>query len=141
MVIAVVAAMLITAALFALYGANPLQAYFALFHEPFASLRGFGYTLVRAAPLMLIALGTIVSWRGCGDHLAGSIHFVFRLGVFTFGAFVEFCHWSRVGGSGCPDAGSAGGQRSAHLADDQLRRDPDRAVPCIRPYACSRRCA
>ena len=34
-----------------LYGANPLQAYFALFHEPFATLRGFGYALVRAAPL------------------------------------------------------------------------------------------
>ena len=55
--------MLITAFLFRSYGANPSQAYFALFHEPFATLRGFGYSLVRASPLALIALGTIVSWR------------------------------------------------------------------------------
>src|SRR5579871_3211342 len=56
-------AMLVTAVLFVSYGASPFQAYFALFHEPFATLRGFGYALVRAAPLSLIALGTIVSWR------------------------------------------------------------------------------
>lgn len=62
-VLALLAAMLITSFLFIAYGANPLQAYFALFHEPFATLRGFGYALVRASPLALIALGTIVSWR------------------------------------------------------------------------------
>jgi ABC-type uncharacterized transport system permease subunit len=60
---AFLAAMIITAFLFRLYGANPLQAYFALFHEPFATLRGFGYALLRTSPLALIALGTIVSWR------------------------------------------------------------------------------
>ena len=63
MVIAVAAAMLVTSALFLLYGANPLRAYLALFQEPFATMRGFGYTLVHAAPLTLVALGTIVSWR------------------------------------------------------------------------------
>jgi len=51
------------------YGANPLQAYFALFHEPFATLRDFGYSLVRASPLALIALGTIVSWRSGFSYL------------------------------------------------------------------------
>jgi ABC-type uncharacterized transport system permease subunit len=51
MVVAALAAMLITSLLFTLYQANPLQAYFALFHEPFASWRGFGYTLVRTAPI------------------------------------------------------------------------------------------
>ncbi|HTW23481.1 MAG TPA: ABC transporter permease [Candidatus Baltobacteraceae bacterium] len=61
--LALLAAMLLTSFLFVSYGANPLQAYFALFHEPFATLRGFGYALVRASPLALIALGTIVSWR------------------------------------------------------------------------------
>jgi simple sugar transport system permease protein len=55
--------MLVTAFLFRSYGASPWQAYFALFHEPFATLRGFGYALVRASPLALVALGTIVSWR------------------------------------------------------------------------------
>lgn len=61
--LAVLAALAITSILFLSYGANPFQAYFALFHEPFATLRGFGYALVHASPLALIALGTIVSWR------------------------------------------------------------------------------
>src|ERR1700677_3613158 len=69
MSLAVVAALLVTSLLFASYGANPLQAYAALFHEPFATLRGFGYTLVRTAPLTLIALGTIVSWRSGFGYL------------------------------------------------------------------------
>jgi general nucleoside transport system permease protein len=56
-------AMLLTSFLFLRYGASPLQAYAALFHEPFGTLRGFGYSLVRASPLALVALGTIVSWR------------------------------------------------------------------------------
>ncbi|MFY9689535.1 MAG: ABC transporter permease [Candidatus Acidiferrales bacterium] len=62
-VLALLVAMFLTSFLFVSYGASPLQAYFALFHEPFATLRGFGYALVRASPLALIALGTIVSWR------------------------------------------------------------------------------
>ena len=66
---AFLAAMAITAFLFIFYGANPLQAYFALFHEPFATLRGFGYSLVRTSPLALIALGTIVSWRSGFSYL------------------------------------------------------------------------
>jgi ABC-type uncharacterized transport system permease subunit len=61
--LAFVAAMAVAAIFFRYYGASPLQAYFGLFHEPFSTLRGFGYTLVRAAPLALVALGTIVSWR------------------------------------------------------------------------------
>ena len=63
------AAMLVTSFLFASYGASPLQAYLALFHEPFGTLRGFGYSLVRASPLALIALGTIVSWRSGFNYL------------------------------------------------------------------------
>ncbi len=66
---AFLAAMLVTAFLFLSYGANPLQAYFALFHEPFGTLRGFGYSLVRTSPLALIALGTIVSWRSGFSYL------------------------------------------------------------------------
>jgi len=66
---AFLAAMVIAAFLFLSYGANPLQAYFALFHEPFGTLRGFGYALVRTSPLALIALGTIVSWRSGFSYL------------------------------------------------------------------------
>ncbi|HXW61784.1 MAG TPA: ABC transporter permease [Candidatus Acidoferrales bacterium] len=61
--LAVCVAMGIAAIFFHHYGASPVQAYFGLFHEPFGTLHGFGYALVRAAPLALVALGTIVSWR------------------------------------------------------------------------------
>jgi simple sugar transport system permease protein len=66
---AFVAAMLVTSFLFLSYGASPFQVYFALFHEPFGTLRGFGYSLVRTSPLALIALGTIVSWRSGFSYL------------------------------------------------------------------------
>ena len=66
---AFLAAMALTSFLFLSYGASPWQAYFALFHEPFATIRGFGYALVRASPLALIALGTIVSWRSGFSYL------------------------------------------------------------------------
>jgi general nucleoside transport system permease protein len=79
---AFLAAMLVTAFLFRSYGANPWHAYFALFHEPFATLRGFGYALVRAAPLSLVALGTVVSWR------SGFAYLGFE-GSFIIGAVVS----------------------------------------------------
>ena len=84
MIIAVAAAMLVTSLLFALYGANPLQAYFALFHEPFATWRGFGYTLVRTAPFTLIALGTIVSWRSGFGYLGFEGCFVLGAAATTW---------------------------------------------------------
>jgi simple sugar transport system permease protein len=67
--LAILGAMGLAALLFADSGANPLTAYAALLHEPFATLRGFGYALVRATPLTLIALGTIVAWRSGFTYL------------------------------------------------------------------------
>jgi general nucleoside transport system permease protein len=69
MAVAILAAMAVTALLFAAYHANPLTAFYALFHEPFATFRGFGYALVKAAPLTMIALGTIVCWRSGFGYL------------------------------------------------------------------------
>jgi general nucleoside transport system permease protein len=80
--LAFLAALLITAILFASYGASPLQAYFALFHEPFATLRGFGNAVIRASPLALVALGTIVSWR------SGLAYLGFE-GCFVIGAIAS----------------------------------------------------
>ncbi|RMX05922.1 ABC transporter permease [Corticibacter populi] len=68
--LAVIAALLVCAVLFALQGANPLQAYASLFSGGFGDWRGIGYTLNKAAPLALIALGTIVAWR-CGFAYLG----------------------------------------------------------------------
>jgi simple sugar transport system permease protein len=67
--LAIAAALAVAALLFADSGANPLTAYIALLHEPFFTLRGFGYALVRATPLTLIALGTIVAWRSGFTYL------------------------------------------------------------------------
>lgn len=93
--LAVVAAMLVTSLLFILYRANPLQAYFALFHEPFASLRGFGYTLVRTAPLTLIALGTIVSWRSGFGYLGFEGCFVLGAAATSWLAlFASLAPWA-----------------------------------------------
>jgi ABC-type uncharacterized transport system permease subunit len=50
-------------ALFLLFGANPLFAYIGLVGDAFFDLRGFGYTLVQATPLILVSLGAIVAWR------------------------------------------------------------------------------
>jgi general nucleoside transport system permease protein len=95
MSLAVVAALVVTSLLFASYGANPLQAYVALFHEPFATLRGFGYTLVRTAPLTLIALGTIVSWRSGFGYLGFEGCFVLGAAASTWlGLFTGLSAWA-----------------------------------------------
>jgi ABC-type uncharacterized transport system permease subunit len=95
MSLAVAAALLVTSLLFASYRANPLQAYGALFREPFATLRGFGYTLVRTAPLTLIALGTIVSWRSGFGYLGFEGCFVVGAAATTWlGLFPGLSPWA-----------------------------------------------
>ena len=48
---------------------NPIDAYVVLFDASFGSLRGFGTTLNRATPLILVALGTCVAWRSGFGYL------------------------------------------------------------------------
>ena len=60
---AVLLAFLICAMLFLPFTPNPFAAYGALLGESFSSLRGFGNMLNRAAPLILVALGTCIAWR------------------------------------------------------------------------------
>jgi len=61
--LSVLAALAIGGLLMIPFGANPLQAYYQLFEAGFATWRGFGFTLVKAAPLILIGLATICAWR------------------------------------------------------------------------------
>lgn len=61
--LSILAALALGGLLFLPFGADPLTAYGALFSEAFLSWRGFGYTLVKAAPLILVGLGTVVAWR------------------------------------------------------------------------------
>ncbi len=60
---AIAIALLIGGLLFLPFNVNPLDAYAGLFGEAFFTWRGFGYTLVEAAPLILVGLGTIFAWR------------------------------------------------------------------------------
>ena len=77
---ALLAALLSGAVLFLLAGANPLQAYFVMFTKPLNGVFGLTEILVRATPLMIVALGIAISFRsgilnigGEGQILIGAI--------------------------------------------------------------------
>lgn len=77
---ALFAALLSGAVLFLLAGANPLQAYFVMFTKPLNGVFGLTEILVRATPLMIVALGIAISFRsgilnigGEGQILIGAI--------------------------------------------------------------------
>lgn len=79
-VVALFAALLSGAVLFLLAGANPLQAYFVMFTKPLNGVFGLTEILVRATPLMIVALGIAISFRsgilnigGEGQILIGAI--------------------------------------------------------------------
>lgn len=63
------AALVFGGILFALVGTSPVTAFATLFGEAFGTWRGFGFSLVKAAPLALIALGTVVAWRSGFGYL------------------------------------------------------------------------
>lgn len=65
----VVLAFLIGAVLFLPFVSNPIDAYVSLFEASLGSMRGLGITLNRAAPLIVIALGTCVAWRAGFGYL------------------------------------------------------------------------
>lgn len=82
--LAVIAAMLAASLLFVAIGVNPLDAYAQMLHEAFATPRGFGFSLVRGAPLAFIALGTIVSWRSGFAYLGFEGCFVLGAAAATW---------------------------------------------------------
>jgi simple sugar transport system permease protein len=77
---ALLIALLMGAILFGIVGANPLNAYAAMFTRPLQGKFGLTEILVRAAPLMIVALGVAISFRsgilnigGEGQILIGAI--------------------------------------------------------------------
>jgi simple sugar transport system permease protein len=58
------AAFAIGAIILLLQGVNPLQAYTVMFSGAFGSKNGLADTLVKATPLLLVALGIAISFRG-----------------------------------------------------------------------------
>jgi general nucleoside transport system permease protein len=70
-VIATLAALGVGAVMLLVLGANPLVAYGALWEGAFGSTNAFAETLVKATPLLLVALGICISFRGDVINIGG----------------------------------------------------------------------
>ena len=62
-IVAVIGALLVGAVILALLGANPLEAYRAMFVGAFSGKNGLADTLVKATPLLLVGLGIVIAFR------------------------------------------------------------------------------
>jgi simple sugar transport system permease protein len=70
-VFATLAALLIGAIMLLFLGANPLEAYKALWDGAFGSSNALAETLVKATPLLLVAIGICISFRGDVINIGG----------------------------------------------------------------------
>jgi simple sugar transport system permease protein len=70
-VLATLAALAVGAVMLFVLGANPLEAYGALWVGAFGSTNAFAETLVKATPLLLVALGICISFRGDVINIGG----------------------------------------------------------------------
>ena len=61
--LAVIGALLVGAFILLLLGANPFEAYQAMFTGAFANKNGLADTLVKATPLLLVGLGIVIAFR------------------------------------------------------------------------------
>lgn len=61
--LSIVLALFIGALLFLPFGVNPFAAYINMLQQSFGSVKGIGYTLVQATPLIFVALGAIVAYK------------------------------------------------------------------------------
>jgi len=63
-ILAVLAALAVGAVILLFQDANPLEAYSAMFSGAFTNKNGMADTLVKAIPLLLVALGIAIAFRG-----------------------------------------------------------------------------
>jgi len=70
-VAAVAAALLVGAVMLALLGVSPSEAYRAMFEGAFGSLNSIADTLVKATPLLLVAVGICIAFRGGMLNIGG----------------------------------------------------------------------
>ena len=78
--LSVLATLILTGVIFALYGQNPITAYVTLAGGTLGDLSSLGVVLQRAIPLMLIGVGLVVAFRAQffnigaeGQLLAGAV--------------------------------------------------------------------
>jgi len=70
-VIATLAALAVGAVMLLILKVNPIEAYAALWDGAFGSPNAFAETLVKATPLLLVALGICISFRGDVINIGG----------------------------------------------------------------------
>ena len=70
-VIATLAALAVGTVMLLLLKVNPIEAYAALWDGAFGSANSFAETLVKATPLLLVALGICISFRGDVINIGG----------------------------------------------------------------------
>jgi ABC-type uncharacterized transport system permease subunit len=70
-VFATLAALLIGAVMLLFLKVNPIEAYKALWDGAFGSSNAFAETLVKATPLLLVAIGICISFRGDVINIGG----------------------------------------------------------------------
>lgn len=70
-VIATLAALVVGAVMLLFLKVNPIEAYAALWDGAFGSANSFAETLVKATPLLLVALGICISFRGDVINIGG----------------------------------------------------------------------
>ncbi len=70
-VIATLAALAVGAVMLLFLKVNPVEAYAALWEGAFGSTNAFAETLVKATPLLLVALGICISFRGDVINIGG----------------------------------------------------------------------
>lgn len=70
-VLAVLAALVVGAVMLLLMGANPIRAYGALLEGAFGSTNAVAETAVKAVPLLLVALGICIAFRGNVTNIGG----------------------------------------------------------------------
>jgi simple sugar transport system permease protein len=69
--LATLAALAVGAIMLALLGANPVEAYSALWQGAFGSTNALADTLVKATPLLLVGLGICIAFRGGVINIGG----------------------------------------------------------------------
>ena len=94
-VIATLAALAVGAVMLLLLKVNPLEAYRALLDGAFGSTNALAETLVKATPLLLVALGICISFRGDVINIGGEGQMIVGaiLATWIGLTFVEWPGW------------------------------------------------